>query len=151
MNQTEKDNMNQGTDATRLALLEALAQLQYHTEVNDDGTIRTWYNGRFVEVIFKNNFIRIWDLYWKTFCPGDAELPYFKEAVNSANRGPLADIIYSYSEDMELIYLHSKVDFWFVPEIPYPDQYLNAHLRTLDTIKDSFNSNLKDIYRLRNK
>lgn len=142
MNQTENDNMDQITEATRLALLQALAKLHCHTEVNDDGSIRAWYNGRFVDILFTKCFVRIWDLYWKTFCPGDPGLHYFKEAVNSANRRALANIIYCPSEDMEYTYLHSKVDFLFLPELNHPDLHLASHLNALDKIKESFNSHL---------
>lgn len=143
MNKTENDHLNQITEATRLALVKAFAKLNCHTVVNEDGSLRAWYNGRFVDILFHSCFVRIWDLYWKTFCPGDPGLPYFREAVNSANWCELADIIYCPSEDMELTYLHSKVDFWFVPELISPDLHLAKHLEALDKIKESFNSHLK--------
>lgn len=143
MDQIEKNNMNATTEATKLAVLQALARLGYSTMVNEDGNVRAWYYGRYLDFIFDHNFVRVWDLYWKTFCPGDEDLPYFKEAVNSTNHHLLATIIYSDSEDKELIFLHSKVDFLFVPELQFPESYLEAQLRELDTIREHFNSHLK--------
>ena len=136
--------MNRTPDAVKQALIQALAKLEYHTVVYEDGGMRIWYNGRFVDINISNRFVRIWDLFWRTFCPGDIGLSHIKEAVDSANMTPSASIVYSCSEDKELTYLNSKVDFMFNPEIPHPESYVDAHLKALDLIKESFNSHLND-------
>lgn len=142
MKETMEYNVEASSASTRMALLEAMAKLQAHTVVNEDGSIHAWYQGKSIEILISNHFVRIWDTYWRTYTPNDPE-PLLREAVNAANFGPLATLILSESEDKELTYLHTRIDFMFPPGIPYPEEFLLAHLKELDRIQVSLDTHLQ--------
>ena len=142
MEETMDCNVGAQSASTRMSLLEALAKLGAHTTVNGDGSIHAWYQGKSIDILISNYLVRIWDSYWRTYTPNDPE-PLLREAVNAANYGPLATLIISESEDKELTYVHTKIDFMFAPGIPYPDEYLHAHLRELDRIRVRLDTHLQ--------
>lgn len=123
MEETMEDCVEDHTDSTRMALLQAFATLNAHTVVNEDGSIHVWYQGKTIEVMISNFLVRIWDMYWRTLPPNEPKT-HIKEAVNFANYQPFATVIYTESEDKEFIYLHTKMDFMFTPNIPYQDEFL---------------------------
>lgn len=142
MEETMEYDVEARSASTRMALLEAMAKLQAHTVVNEDGSIHAWYQGKSIEIMISNYLVRIWNLYWRTYTPNDPE-PLLREAVNAANFGPLATLILSESEDKELTYLHTKIDFMFPPGIPYPEELLLAHLQELDRIQVRLDTHLQ--------
>lgn len=142
MEETMEYNVEARCASTRMALLEAMAKLQAHTVVNEDGSIHAWYQGKSIEILISNYLVRIWNLYWRTYTPNDPE-PLLREAVNAANFGPLATLILGESEDKELTYLHTKIDFMFPPGIPYPEEFLLAHLQELDRIQVRLDTHLQ--------
>lgn len=142
MEQTREEIMDMNTDSTRMALLEALAKLQAHTTVNEDGTIHVWHQGKSLVITVSNVFVRIWDLYWKTITPNDPE-PHLSDAVNAANSGPFATLVMAKSEDGELTYVHTKIDFMFPPGIPYPEEYIMAFLQEIDRVRVRLDSHLQ--------
>lgn len=137
-------NVEAQSASTRMSLLEALAKIGSHTVVNDDGSIHAWYRGKSIEILISNYLVRIWNLYWRTYTPNDPE-PRLKEAVNAANFGPLATLVLSESEDKELTYVHTKIDFMFPPGIPYPEEFLLAQLQELDRIQVRLDTHLQDL------
>ena len=140
MEDTMEEWVEDHTDSTRMALLQSFATLNAHTVVNEDGSIHVWYQGKTLEVLISNFLVRMWDMYWRTYSPNDPKVR-IKEAVNFANFQPFATVIYTETED-NFVYLHTKMDFMFTPDIPYKDEFLYVHMRELDLIQKRLDSYL---------
>lgn len=140
MEETMKDCVEDHTDATQMALLQAFATLNAHTVVNEDGSIHVWYQGKTLEVFISNFLVRIWDMYWRTYSQNDPK-PRIKDAVNFANYQPFATVIFTETED-DFVYLHTKMDFMFTPNIPHQDEFLYIHLREFDLIRNRLDTYL---------
>ena len=92
---------------------------------------RFWftYQGEDFYADIENVWVRLIYGFWKNIDMYDIDVfPRLREAINLANQKCNVTTFYSMDEEEEIIYVHSKSSFLFLPEIPDVKLFLYTQL-----------------------
>ena len=119
---------------TRDLLLETLTTMgcQYEfSDDEDDDRIGFAYQGEYFIVAASNDskIIHVLDLQWEHVELYDIdEFSRMKRAINEANLQTIVTTCYTIDKEGSNVFVHSKLSFVFIPEIPKLDDYLGSML-----------------------
>ena len=118
---------------TKDFLLETLTRMNiaYEIDSNDNDHVSfSWQGGHFcVDASNDCPFIVIWFFQWDEWELYDIDtLARVKRVINETNIQSAPTIVYSVNEAASTFSVHSKIHALFIPEIPYPETYLQTLL-----------------------
>lgn len=129
-NMEENQEINDPSVAIFELTMNTLKEMGCQPNAEGDSKITVQYQGENFMIEVNNVYIRIWDLGWLSVGHDNENLQDLIEAINIANRGFGATILYSGPHDDGKVMIHSRRDILMIPQIPDIDAYLKSALES---------------------
>lgn len=116
---------------TRDLLMRTLMEMGCQYKIDEDQNIFFRYQGEnfFANVSDDCSFINIWDCWWLQCELHDVErLSQIKYAINESNYRTNTMTFYNVDDEETCIWVHSKKNILFIPQIPDIEGYFRAML-----------------------
>jgi len=135
MEKKKKDmELNKNGLKTKELLINTLTEMgcQCEVEQDDDGEriFFMWQGGYFAAYTEDTDpFVHIWYYRWIEYELYDIDkFALVKQIINEANSRLESTTVYTVDEAANLFYIHTKVCFLFIPQIPQITDYLKMHM-----------------------
>ena len=119
---------------TRDLLLCVLTQIGCQYTISEDERIHFDYQGEhlWAEAVNECRFINVYDTGWENCELYDVEkVARLKQAINTVNLKETVTVLYSLDTEDDMMWVHCKKNFLFIPQIPDVDSYLKSMFAAL--------------------